>query len=104
MIEQIFKIINVKKLMITQGHLGSVASEGKDKIYQTPILSTNVIDRLGAGDAFFAISSVLAASNLPMEAVGFIGNVVGAIQVSTVGNKSSIVPNQVYRFIQTLLK
>jgi len=103
-IEQIFKMINVKKMVITRGHLGSVASESKGKIYHIPVLSNKVIDRLGAGDAFFAISSALSVKNLPIEAVGFIGNVVGAIHVSTVGNKSSIVPDQVYRFIQTLLK
>jgi sugar/nucleoside kinase (ribokinase family) len=103
-IKQIFKTINAKKLIITQGHLGSVASESKGRIYRTPILSTNIIDRLGAGDAFFAISSALSVKNLPIEVVGFIGNVVGAIHVSIVGNKSSIEPNQVYRFIQTLLR
>ncbi|MFA5392124.1 MAG: PfkB family carbohydrate kinase [Candidatus Paceibacterota bacterium] len=103
-IEQIFKIINVKQLMITQGHLGSVVSENKGKIYHTPILSTNVIDRLGAGDAFFAISSAMAAKGCPIEVISFIGNVVGAIQVATMGNKTSVVSDQVYRFIQTLLK
>jgi len=103
-IDQIFKMINVQKLIITRGHLGSVASEGADKIYNIPVLSTKVVDRLGAGDAFLAISSPCAAKGAPMEAVGFIGNVVGAIKVTTVGNKSAVSPDQVYRFIKTLFK
>ncbi len=102
--EQIFKMINVKKLVITRGHLGSVARERAGEIYKTPVLSTKVVDRLGAGDAFLAISSALAAKNLPIEMVGFVGNVVGAIHVTVVGNKSSVLPEQVYKFIQTLFK
>ena len=103
-IRQIFKTIKVKRLIITRGHLGSVAAEGADKIYNIPVLSDKVVDRVGAGDAFLAISSPCAAKGTPMETVAFIGNVVGAIKVTTVGNKSSVTPDQVYRFIQTLFK
>lgn len=103
-IEQILKMIDVKKLIITRGHLGSVAYDGVNKIYNIPVLSTKVVDRLGAGDAFLAISSPCAAKGAPIEAVGFIGNVVGAIHVTVVGNKSSVRQDQVYRFIQTLFK
>jgi len=103
-IGQIFKMINVQKLVITRGHLGSVASERGDKIYSVPVLSTRVVDRLGAGDAFLAISSGCAAKGVPVEVVSFIGNVVGAIQVTVVGNKSAVLPDQVYKFIQTLFK
>lgn len=103
-IDQIFKMINVQKLIITRGHLGSVGCEGTNKIYNTPVLSTKIVDRLGAGDAFFAISSPCAAKGAPIEVVSFIGNVVGAIKVTITGNKLSITPDQVYRFIQTLFK
>ena len=103
-INQIFKIINAKKLVVTRGHLGSVAYDGENKIYNIPVLSTKVVDRVGAGDAFLAISSPCAAKNAPMDLVGFIGNVVGAIKVTVVGNKSSVTSDQVYRFIKTLFK
>ncbi|MDO8663813.1 MAG: PfkB family carbohydrate kinase, partial [Candidatus Wildermuthbacteria bacterium] len=103
-IDQILKTVKTKKLIITRGHLGSVACEDVNKIYNIPVLSTKVVDRVGAGDAFLAISSPCAAKGAPMEVVGFIGNVVGAIKVTVVGNKSSVMPDQVYRFIQTLFK
>lgn len=103
-INQIFKMVNAKKLIITRGHLGSIAYEGENKIYNIPVLSTKIVDRLGAGDAFLAITSPCAAKNAPMDAVGFIGNVVGAIKVTIVGNKSSVTSEQVYRFIKTLFK
>ncbi len=103
-IDQIFRVINVQKLIITRGHLGSIASNRKGEYFKNPVLSTKIVDRLGAGDAFFVISSACAAKGVSIEKVGFIGNVVGAIQVTTVGNKSSVLPEQVYKFIQTLFK
>ncbi|MFH1287389.1 MAG: PfkB family carbohydrate kinase, partial [bacterium] len=75
-IDQILKLINTKKLIITRGHRGSVAYEGENKIYNTPVLSTKIVDRVGAGDAFLAITSPCVAKGVPIEVVGFIGNVV----------------------------
>jgi len=103
-INQIFKKINVKKLVVTRGHLGSAAYDGTGKVYNIPVLSAKVVDRVGAGDAFLAISSPCAAKGVPIDVVGFIGNVVGAIKVTIVGNKSQVLPDQVYRFIKTLFK
>ncbi len=103
-VEQIFKMINIKKLIITRGHLGSITSDRKGESFKIPVLSTKIVDRLGAGDALFAISSACVAKGVPIQKVGFIGNVVGAIQVTTIGNKSSVSPEQVYKFIQTLFK
>lgn len=103
-IRQVFKMTKTKKLMITRGHLGSIASENKGKIYKTPVLSTTIVDRLGAGDAFFSISAALAAQGCSMEIVSFLGNVVGAIQVATMGNRQPIDSDQVYKFVQTLFK
>ncbi len=104
LVKKIFKATKARKIVITRGHLGSVISENNGKIYETPVFSTTIVDRLGAGDAFFVISAGLAAQKCPINIVNFIGNAVGAIQVATMGNKESINPDQVYRFIKTLLK
>lgn len=106
-VKKIFQMVKPQKLVITRGHLGSIAAENRNnkiKIYETPVLSTTVVDRLGAGDAFFTISSALSVLNCPMEIVGFIGNTIGALQVATMGNKEPINSQQVYKFIQTLFK
>lgn len=103
-IKKILEKTRARKLIMTRGHLGSLACENKNKIYETPVLSTKIVDRLGAGDAFFTISAALAALDCPIEIIGFIGNVIGALQVATMGNKEPVDPSQTYKFIQTLLK
>jgi bifunctional ADP-heptose synthase (sugar kinase/adenylyltransferase) len=104
LVRKVLEATKAKKIVITRGHLGSIAAENKDKIYETPVFSTNIIDRLGAGDVFFIISAGLAAQGCPIQMVSFVGNVVGAMQVATIGNKQSINADHVYRFIKTLLK
>ena len=69
-----------------------------------PAFATKVVDRVGAGDAVFAVSALCAAQQAPMEVIGFIGSVVGAEAVATVGNKRSIERVSLFKHIESLLK
>jgi rfaE bifunctional protein nucleotidyltransferase chain/domain len=107
-LEDIIRIIardlGCKRITITRGHLGSIAYDGGDRFYHIPVFSTKVVDRVGAGDAYLSITAPCVANNTPMEVVGFIGNVAGAIAVSIVCNRSPIEPVPLMRFISTLLR
>ncbi|MFA5186411.1 MAG: PfkB family carbohydrate kinase [Patescibacteria group bacterium] len=87
---------------VTQGHQGSLCYNGD--FHQTPALSTKVVDRTGAGDAFLSITAPCARLGYPMDLIGFIGNAVGALKVQIVGNKESVEPVPLFKFISTLLK
>ena len=92
------------KVIITQGHKGSLAYCEKDGFSEIPIFSKEVVDRIGAGDAYFSVTSPCVFKGSPMEAVGFIGNAVGAMKVLIVGNRSSVEPAPLFKYITTLLK
>jgi len=53
-----------------------------------PVLSREIVDRIGAGDAYLAITAPCAAAGYPMDLVGFIGNAVGALAVRIIGNRT----------------
>jgi rfaE bifunctional protein nucleotidyltransferase chain/domain len=94
-----------KKIIVTTGHKGSTGFDAeKNEFYTTPVLSWKVVDRMGAGDAFLAVTSPCVAAGLPMDLVGFIGNAVGAFKVGIVGNKSAVEHGPLLKFIKTLLK
>jgi sugar/nucleoside kinase (ribokinase family) len=69
-----------------------------------PALALRVVDRVGAGDAVFAITSLCASKGMPLDLIGFLGNVVGAQAVNIVGNSSSIDRPAVFKTIDSLLK
>jgi cytidyltransferase-like protein len=50
----------------------------------------NVIDALGAGDAFCAVASLAAAADLPLNLATFMGQLAGAQAVRIVGNSEPI--------------
>ncbi|MFH0754954.1 MAG: PfkB family carbohydrate kinase [Candidatus Omnitrophota bacterium] len=104
LIIQISQKLRCDKIVITRGHRGSLAYSKKDGFKLVPIFSKEVLDRIGAGDAYFSITAPCVCQGHAMETIGFIGNVVGAIKVLIVGNRSSVEPVPLYKYITTLLK
>lgn len=100
----IAKKVKYKKAVVTRGHRGSIAYSPKEGFSSAPVFSREVVDRMGAGDAFLSVTAPCAAAGVPAEVLGFIGNAVGALKVQIVGNRSPVEPVPLYRFITTLLK
>ncbi len=104
MIERVANRLNCPRVIVTRGNKGcSVYRSGAGHL-DVPAFASQVVDRIGAGDAFLAITSLCAVQDAPMEVLGFIGNVVGAQAVATAGNKASIDRVPLYRHIEHLLK
>ncbi len=90
--------------MVTRGKQGSVLITEDGLAWESPALSVRVIDRVGAGDAVFAVTTPCVYRNLPGDLVGFIGNCVGAMAVEVVGNREPVDPVGLQKFITRLLK
>ncbi len=90
---------------VTLGPRGAIMYNPEDKtMFNIPVFSQNIIDTTGAGDALLAITAPCVAKGFPPELVGFIGNAVGALAVTIVGNREPVGAAQLLRFITTLLK
>lgn len=92
------------RIIVTQGKHGCVTLERGGIVHTIPALAKNVVDTVGAGDAFLAITAPLVAAGGPMNRVGFIGNVVGALKVEIVGHRRSIEKPALIKGITGLLK
>lgn len=96
--------LGCSKFAVTRGPKGSLTYAAGDGFFDVPVFSTEVIDRVGAGDAYFSITSPCVAAGNPMNVVGFIGNAVGALAVRIIGNKYSVEPIPLFKFITAILK
>lgn len=106
-IDQLKRLVqdfDYKNVMITSGTRGSMTCKVGDGIYEVPAFATKVKDRVGAGDAVLAVTSLCVAQKAPPELVGFIGNVVGAEAVNIMGNESFIEKVPLMKHIAHLLK
>ncbi len=90
-------------ITITLGHNGSITLPPGKPFVEIPCLSNKVVDRVGAGDAYFAITSLLARRGVEPEVLGLVGNAVGAQAVTVICNRSSTTPVPLYKFIKAIL-
>jgi rfaE bifunctional protein nucleotidyltransferase chain/domain len=91
------------RVIVTCGKRGALCYGGDTTFLDIPALATRVVDRVGAGDAFLAISAPYAALEAPIELVGFVGNVAGAEAVSIVGHRRYLRRDGLVKHLQTLL-
>jgi len=103
-IETVSLELGCKFITATRGHHGSITYDRENGFYETPVFSTKIVDRVGAGDAYLAVSSLCVAAGFPAQLVGLIGNAVGALAVQVVCNRDSIEPVSLFKFLTTLLK
>lgn len=92
-----------RRVLVTRGANGSLGYTPEEGFFPTPVLSQKVVDRVGAGDALLGIAAPAVAAGLPMDMVGFLGGVAGAIAVTIVGNKSTLSFQDVARAVKTML-
>ena len=89
--------------LVSRGPVGSAILTGKGW-EETPALATRIVDRTGAGDALFAITSPCVFRGFPPDILGLVANCAGALAVEIVGNREPIEPVNLYKFVSTLLK
>lgn len=86
---------------------GSAGAYGLDKesnsMFSCPAFTLNVVDTIGAGDAFFALAGLYRAIDTPMEVSLFMGNIAGALAANIIGNKESLKKANVLKYASTLL-
>lgn len=96
--------MSMDRLILTHGRNGCVTFDKGKGVHTVPAFTTRILDTMGAGDAFLAVTAPLAAVADDMEMVGFIGNVVGSIKVGIVGHRQAVDKVSVLKYIRTLLK
>lgn len=89
---------------VTCGTQGAFTWRDDEQVTHVPAFTKTVIDTVGAGDAFLAVTAPLVAAGANMDHVGFIGNAAGAMKVGIVGHRKSVEKAPLVKFITALLK
>lgn len=96
--------IQCSRLIVTQGKHGCLAYEAGAPLHRVPALTSTIVDTVGAGDAFFAVTAPMAAVGANMADIGFLGNAAGALKVGIVGHRTSVEKVSLLKFVTALLK
>lgn len=98
-IEEVILALGYKRIIITQGADGAIGFDGE--FYREKAQARKVVDTIGAGDAFLAISSPFAAAGASIKELVQIGNAAGAIKVGIIGHRKSITKAELEAYLGT---
>jgi hypothetical protein len=101
---QVAKQLTASNVTITRGSQGSLCYDCGTGFIEVPAFTSHIVDRVGAGDAVFAVTSLCVAQKASMEIVGFTANIVGSHAVSMVANQRPIDRVSLMKHIETVLK
>lgn len=102
LMDQVAKKLRVETLAVTTGRQGCLIRSRDGGFVAVPAFAANVVDRVGAGDAFFALMSL--GKWVAPEIMGFLGNVAGAMHVGTMGNRTPIDKVSFVKYVTAILK
>lgn len=86
LIDQMDYETDIGMFAVTLGHQGSVIYPSCESPVVIPPVSARVVDTMGAGDAFLAITAPFVFLGLPPVVFGLIGNAFAAMKVGLFGN------------------
>lgn len=95
--------LGLRIITVTLGPSGSLSYDGKN-FYTVPVFNTKALDRVGAGDAYFAWSAPQVFLGANPAVAGFFGNVAGGIAIDVVCNRKPVTAEAFLNFAKTLLK
>ncbi len=94
---------NAPKVVITLGRDGAIGWSEEHGICKAPAMTTRVVDTMGAGDCFFAVTAPLAKSGTLSELLA-IGNAAAALKCQIIGHQESVTKEALIGYIQSNYK
>ena len=94
----------IDNIIITRGKRGALMIDKKNKEIQVPAFSNSSIDKIGAGDSLFSLTSLALSAGLNSDLSLFLGSLSAAESVKYPGNKFTINQNIIERYISYIYR
>lgn len=104
LVKNISRRLACPTIMVTRGKHGTLLYRDGEGFSECPSFAIRVVDRVGAGDAVLALTSLCAGLRFPADMIGFLGNIIGAQAVAIIGNSASVDRVQLLKSVESILK
>lgn len=95
--------LDAAAMVVTRGGQGALLVEGGSTL-AVPALSSRVVDRIGAGDAFLSLAGACMGAGYPGAIAALAGSIAAALDVQIVCNREPVDPVLFAKYATTLLK
>lgn len=97
--------LNIENVIVTQGSEGvTLYSRKEKKFYYCPAFANKIIDKVGAGDAMFAIASICLKKNIDKNLLLLISSLGASQVIETIANSKSVNKTEILKSLNYLLK
>tara|TARA_Y100000816_G_C26107904_1_gene589553 strand:+ start:4976 stop:6490 length:1515 start_codon:yes stop_codon:yes gene_type:complete len=91
LIKKSMKLFKFQNIIVTQGKNGGTGYISRSKkFFYYPAFNKNPVDTIGAGDTFFAITSIFLSNKIDPEISTFFGNLAAFVSTSFMGNEKVV--------------
>jgi cytidyltransferase-like protein len=104
LLKEVAQRISCSQFTVTRGKFGSLHYTAEEGFTEVPAFASKVVDRVGAGDGFLSLSSLLLSQGAPWDIIGLAGNVAGAQIVAELGNRKPLERVATSKHIISLMK
>lgn len=102
-IKKLSEHLNLNRINVTLGKFGSIYYQDREYFY-VPSFTKEPKDTVGSGDAVFSLTSLLSYKNIAPEIIPFLGNCIGALATRIIGNRKSVDPTELKKFVSYIMK
>jgi cytidyltransferase-like protein len=102
-LEALRENLKSKYAWLTRGGDETIGAHKSKESVHCPSFESNVVDPIGAGDAFCSIASMAAAKGLPLKLSTFMAQLAGAQAVKIIGNSESISKSRLLKSAEAML-
>lgn len=102
-IGSIKKETKAKNILVTRGRDGLLYKQLTNRTLNSPALTFNVVDPIGAGDAVLSSATMSFAAGLDQHLLSFLGSVFGAISCESIGNRDSVTKEKLLNLTKSIL-
>ena len=96
---------NIKNLVVTQGSVGSILYNKRDKKFiACDAYAKTSVDKVGAGDAMLSVIALCLKNGLNKELALLIASLAAAQSVKTMANKETINKSKILKSLESILK
>ena len=102
-LEKLHISLNSSYAWLTRGSVNTIGIDNNLEKCSSEPFQSEVVDTIGAGDAFSALVSLCAVKNLPLNLSTFMGQLAGAIAVKIVGNRDPVTKSKFLKSAEAML-
>ena len=100
---QLGKDLSSKYAWLTRGAVETIGLGTEKQLSYCPSFENEIIDPVGAGDAFCTVASLAAVNGLPIDVSTYLAQMAGAQAVRIIGNSEAIKKANLLKAVQTMI-